>query len=796
LTIRKKISLAVSKFAQPAPLRGSIDGYSGLGRGQEIGQEIHRQIQSQRKQNHSHYKSEVYVKHIFKCELYDFEVCGKMDGLFDAETICIEEIKTSFNTFELQKRLKENPEHPYLLQLRTYGYMHWLQNNYKPDLTLLLVSSRNNETFEMKIPLDVFSYENWLKRRLEELVIEAAAAEKRSARRKKASGSLVFPFPKPRKGQIDLIETIEQGLKEKQVMLLQAPTGLGKTIGVLYPTLRESLSRGQRVIYATPKNSQHAVAEDAIERFQGSGGSIKGMTLTAKSKMCFKNEAICNPDFCEYANDHYTKISENNVIEKLHKKKKLTSRVFRKIAEEFQVCPFEIQLDAAVDADAIICDYNYVFGPRSPLGRINSEELDQKGKPNLVIDEAHNMPSRTMDYYSPSLSVRALEVRREESGVLPKKFRNEFESLVNQCIATVKNCAPKDKAKACKISIPLAHFLETDSEIRNFLSTYLSSDTDIQPGDPVLSLSFYWSQFTEALEYVGSGRKEFFTTYDPTQERMTITCCDASELLQEYYENYEHVVGFSATLKPFDYYSQLSGMKNQKLKTAEFVSPFSRQQRKLLIIPQVSTKYSERQKNYPRIAEAIHRIASLKKGNYFAFFPSFDFLNRVLDQFKLPEGFEVLKQRSGMSRDDIDNILEQLKESSGHYIVFAVQGGVFSEGVDYPGKMAIGAFVVGPPLPTFDLVREEMRNYYEENYKAGFDYAYTYPAMAKAVQAAGRVIRTEADKGIIILMDDRFIQPAYTKSMPLDWFDENANELVSKNILKDLSDFWKSESNK
>lgn len=789
---RKKLTLAVSKFAQPAPLRGSIDTYSGLGRGPEIGQEIHRRFQAMRKEEIKSYQTEVVLSHTFPCDKFDFEVTGRMDGYLN-EPLRIEEIKSSFNIFELQRRLKENNEHPYVLQLRTYGYFHWLKYGEVPELILLLVSSRNYESQEIKISLDVKSYEEWLKRRLDELVVEAYAAEKRSVRRKKAAGALIFPFEKPRSGQIDLIESIEHGFSSRKTMLFQAPTGLGKTVGVMYPSLKEALGRGQRLIYTTPKNSQHTVAEEAVEKLQNKGASIKGMTLTAKSKMCFKNEAICKPEFCEYAKDHYTKMSDNNVIEKLGKKKNLTSRVFKKMAAEFEVCPFEIQLDAAAEADTIICDYNYVFAPRSPLGRINAEELDQQGRPNLVIDEAHNLPSRSMDYYSPSLSIQSLENKKENASSLPKKFRAEFIDILNSCIGVVKSSAPTDLLKPMKINPPLAAFLEMDFEIRNFLSSYLNSDADIQPGDPVLNLSLYWSQFTEALEFVGAGRKEFFTSYDPNQDRISITCCDASELLKESYKNYDQIVGFSATLKPFDYYSRLSGMSGAPLTTAEFLSPFSPQQRKLMIIPQVSSKYSERQKHYPKIAEAIARISAVRKGNYFAFFPSFEFLSQVSLHFKLPEGFELIRQRSGMSRDEVDEILLRLKEGSGHHIIFAVQGGIFAEGVDYPGKMAIGAFVVGPPLPTFDLIREEMRNYYEQNYGAGFDYAYTYPAMAKAVQAAGRVIRTESDKGIIVLMDDRFIQSAYSKSMPQDWFEESPRELVSSNILKDLENFWSTE---
>jgi DNA excision repair protein ERCC-2 len=238
----------------------------------------------------------------------------------------------------------------------------------------------------------------------------------------------------------------------------------------------------------------------------------------------------------------------------------------------------------------------------------------------------------------------------------------------------------------------------------------------------------------------------------------------------------------------------LSGLDPETVKTAEFRSPFPKEHRKILIIPQISTKYSERERNYSKIADAIERIADLRKGNYFAFFPSFEFLERVFELFHAPKGFTVLKQEREMKTAQVEKTLDQLREGPAPVILFAVQGGMFSEGVDYPGEMAIGAFVIGPPLPMFDLEREHMREYYQKRYNAGFDYAYAIPAMAKAIQAAGRVIRSEKDRGLIVLMDSRFVQPGYSRSMPSDWFEADVNELVSESILKDVADFWAIEN--
>ncbi|MCM2278936.1 MAG: ATP-dependent DNA helicase [Oligoflexia bacterium] len=791
------LSLSIRDFALPVPRTGSIDAHSGLGRAQAEGQEIHLRVQANRAEAFPSYRAEVPLSREFERDGYLFKVGGRMDGFFETDPPRIEEIKSSFNIRELSRRLQDNPDdHPYCLQLKTYGYFHWLEHQIVPELNFHLVSTRKTETDDLPMKLDIPAYESWLERRLAELVEEARRSEKRAARRRKASAKFPFPFESPRPGQLELIREIEEGMKARQRMLVQAPTGLGKTAGVLYPSLKEALGRGQQVIYVTPKNSQHSVAEDAVERFQGTGAKVKSLTLTAKSKICFKGEPLCNPSYCEFARDHYTKVHANDVLGQLARKKKLTAKAFRELGEEYQVCPFELQLDAAAEADTVICDYNYVFAPRVSLGSAGTPALGSEGKPNLVIDEAHNLPGRAMDYYSPTLSSAALEKLREDLRALPTRFRQDGEDLLDGCLRAIWASAPETLDKRGVIDPPVELFLEQDAELRAFLSRYLDSEIEIEPGDAVLRLCFYWSAFTEALEYATDpDREEFFTTFQPHHSGgiVRITCCDASELISECYDGFENVVGFSATLKPFEYYAKLSGLDPAEIRTAEFRSPFPRERRKLLIIPQISTKFSERERNYPRIAETIERIAPLRSGNYFAFFPSFDFLERVLAVFKAPPGFTVLRQERESKAAAIEEILGHLRERATPTLLFAVQGGVFSEGVDYPGDMIIGAFVVGPPLPSFDLERERMRKYYQERYGSGFEYAYSYPAMAKAVQAAGRVIRSETDRGLIVLMDNRFIQPGYSGSMPADWFDASARELVSTSILREVSEFWGAE---
>jgi len=788
------ISIALGEFALPVPRIGSIEALSGYGRSSADGQEIHQRVQKKRAKADPLYQAEVAVSWVFERQGYRFQINGRMDGIFRHDRARIEEIKSCFNVGELKRRLAGDPmQHPYALQLLSYGYFYWLEHRVLPGLNFHLVSSRNGQSEELAIDLDAGVYEKWLELRLDELVLEAGLARKRAARRRRIASDFAFPFASPRPGQIELMREIGAGLAAGRPMLIQAPTGLGKTVGVLHPVLKEAMGRGQTVIYVTPKNSQHAVAEDAVERFRDTGAKLRSLSITAKSKICFKNEPLCTPDYCEYARDYHAKLASHGVVELLAKKRKLKARTFRELGEQFQICPFELQIASAQLCDVVICDYNYVFAPRSPLGRAGGLAVDQSGKPNLVVDEAHNLPARAMDYYSPRLSSVLLEAMRDGVRKLPAPFRREAEELLDGCIGAVACCQSGKSRAPARIEPPLEPFLEQDAKLRGFLSRYLESDVEIQQEDPVLRLCFYWSEFAQTLELaVKSEKREFFTTFHPHQTggSVKITCCDASALIRDCYADYQQVVGFSATLKPFDYYAKLSGLDPDTVRTAEFQSPFPARLRKLLIIPQISTRYAHRERNYAKIADALQRIMALRRGNYFAFFPSFDFLERVAGLFRAPQGFAVIRQQRHMKQARTAEILDQLRAQQAPTAVFAVQGGTFSEGVDYAGEMVIGAFVIGPPLPSFDLEREQMRAYYQRHFGDGFAYAYTIPAMAKAIQSAGRVIRSETDRGIVVLMDNRFLEPSYSGSMPADWFESEVSELVSAAILSDLTAFW------
>ncbi len=784
----KKINLDVRHFALPAPLVGSIEVHSGFGGTPHSALDIHQIYQKENVKKRPGYTSEKFLTLGFEKRPYEFIVSGRADGFIESASPLFEEIKTAFNVEELKERLVQDENHPYQWQLRTYGYIYYKQTGVIPDLKFILISSRNFKTIELEIKLDLEVYEGWLARRLEELVKETKIKEKIYNKRLETAGQIPFPFSTPRPGQMELVETISESFLLNTPLIIEAPTGLGKTAGVLYPSLKDSLSRGQKTIFVTPKNSQHQVAEGAVELMQNAGAKIKSVTITSKSKMCLKEEVLCNPEYCEFARDYYTKLSEDDLVNKVAKVKKLTMRKLKALGEEYRVCPFELSLEAIDRAEVVIGDYNYVFSPRSLIGRLTEPMIKPKEKPNLIIDEAHNLPSRAQDYFSPSLSlssIKNIEVSLAQR-LKSDRFLDEGVALTQNLSGLIKKYA---EGGSRKITIDPGPFLDMAQSVREYVTRYLESEADIHSNDPVLGLSNLINGFVESLEHKGD---EFFQTYQKTynDEILKITCCDASKELSLAYKEFKNTAAFSATLKPFSYYQQLMGF-SEKTKCIEFSSPFDPENRKVMVIPQISTKYKDRQMSAPKISEVIERILAVKKGNYIALFPSFEFMKMVEAKINLSE-YQVLTQKKEMKLNLIKDYLHELREGQTPTLLLGVQGGVFSEGVDYPGEMLIGAFVVGPALPNFDFEREQIKGYYEKRYGSdkAFDYAYVFPAMAKAIQSAGRVVRTETDKGIIILIDPRFLEESYYQTMPKEWFDETPRELVSQKIIQDIKDFW------
>lgn len=793
----KNIYLSVGDFAQPSPKVGSIEIYSGFREAAQWGIETHKLLQEMFLKDNPSYQSEVILSHTFHYQKIKLHVSGRLDGLYNEheENLTIEEIKTALDAQKLIHSLANNYfTHPYWIQLQTYGYFYWLKNNKKPHLNLLVVCLKTKRKFPIALDLNISAYESWLNRRLDELNELISQAKKRIRHRKKLASQLVFPFKKFRKYQDALLDTVTESFKNKNPLLLQAPTGLGKTVTVLFPTLKDAWSRGQKTIYLTPKNSLNQEVKLTVDQLQLKKSSFKTLLLSAKKKLCMKDEPFCNSSYCEFARNHFTKVREAQLLQKLKREKTLDYSYFKKQAKRYEICPYELQMQSISGMDLVIGDYNYVFSPSLKNGRVSTVPLGEEGKPNLVIDEVHNLPARSLDYYSPVLSIPFLEKLIDSVTVAEISIQGKLISVLNDCVQLIHEFLPTNLYTPKRIEPPTKPFLRQLEKLNLLLSEYFGFIT-LKKEDPFLSFYQYWSNFSSALDLItqSSLKDYFFVWADRNQRLIKITCCDASSLLKDSYELFHQIVGFSATLKPFSYYAKRIGL--EKAITAEFETPFEASQRKLLIIPQLSTSYKMRQRNYNKLIEVIQRITKVRPGNYLIFFPSFDYLDQVFYRFPFDAQFKLLKQERRMTSTAVQALLVQLEEPDISHLVFAVQGGMLSEGINYLGDLAIGVFIIGPPLPVFNWENEQIKHYYETHYQLGIEYMAIYPAMAKTIQAAGRIIRSEEDKGIIVLVDNRFLEKNYSECMPNDWYINTPQENVSQSILSDLQDFWeKSEA--
>lgn len=807
---RRKIKISVRELAEAFPPTGSIDDRDRLLSDPVLGTEIHLAIQQSRREEMTSYRAEVPVAWTFQHKTWQIEVSGRVDGIYtaDAITIC-EEIKSSYTPKRLLKKLQNDREHPYVLQAQLYAYLFALKE--EKDLgsvvpRLLVVSAHERSAESLDCPIEQAAIENWLELRIVQIIKREKLRRKFVEQRQKMADELQFPFAEARQGQLELIDVVAKHIGNRGRVMIQAPTGLGKSVGVLYPALRDSLRRGSKVLYTTPRNSQHTVAENACNLWRKSGVDLRVLTLTARSKLCFKEEQKCNPDYCEFARGHFDKVNEHKLVSKVCKKSQIDSELLIKIGKQFEVCPYELGMQCLPDVDVVIGDYNYAFSPAGSIVERCFAGVLEKPKMNLVIDEAHNLYARAMEYFSPRLSDSIVELARAELVSLDEKQRQQCESVLLELKDYIDQYCNEYGSKPRVIQPATQPLMEILGQITKFLGQAVDRSDRGESAEfsdglhPLMPIQWAVANFFEIalLQEQGKG-EEFFCIGELLDgiPSLQFHCCNASAFLAERYKAFNSTVAFSATLKPFSFYARVTGIvedtqpESLNIHCVEFASPFAAENRKIMVIPQVSTTYEDRSQHYGRITEIIARVVSLKMGNYFVFFPSFDFLKKVSENVRSQlNDYEVVEQVPGTSSSDARRLLKMFSRQS-NLVVLGVQGGVFAEGIDLPGDQLIGAIIVGPAVPPFNFIREQIKRYYDKKYGSGFDFAYTFPAMSRVVQAAGRVIRTESDRGIILLLDRRFLLPQYVSAMPVDWLrDGKIESLVSSSILSDVTNFW------
>ena len=744
-----------------------------------LGGKIHRKIQSRMGTN---YTAEVPLKIQMPCDGFVLQIEGRADGVLkDDGKVLIDEIKGILRSLEHL----EAPVPVHLAQAKCYAYIYAVQNSLKcidVQMTYCQMETEEIRRFCQEFEFQelqtwfqdlVTQYEKWAK-----FEIEWRNVRNDSIRQ------IEFPFPY-REGQRDLVASVYRTILRKKKLFIQAPTGVGKTMATVFPAVRamgEGL--GEKIFYLTAKTIMRTVAEQAFSLLKEKGLLYKTITLTAKEKICFCEEAECNPDACPYAKGHFDRVNDA-VFDLITHSGDWSREVLEEQAKKHMVCPFEMSLDVSDWADAVICDYNYAFDPQAHLKRFFSES--GKGEYLFLIDEAHNLVERGREMYSASLYKEdLLEVRKMVKAEDPKLAKGLSEC--NQQFLELKR-----ECEHYQILKSVSHIALKLMNVLSKLEDYLEECKDAEKKKRVLDFYFAVRSFLNIHDIMDENYVIFSEMMEDGRFQIKLFCVNPAVNLQNYLEQGNSTIFFSATLLPVHYYKKLLSVEKDDYAVYAH-SSFPQENKFLFIGTDVSTRYTRRgESTYQRFARYIAVMAEQKKGNYMAFFPSYRFLEEVHTCFLECVDHEVdsICQVSYMDEEQREEFLEEFeREREKSLVAFCVMGGIFSEGIDLTEDKLIGAVIAGTGLPQVCTEREILKQYFNAADMDGFDYAYLYPGMNKVLQSAGRVIRTESDRGVILLLDDRFRAMRYREVFPREWQQYQLGSV--KNLEQEIRTFWES----
>ncbi|HLJ75429.1 MAG TPA: ATP-dependent DNA helicase, partial [Thermoanaerobaculia bacterium] len=466
------------------------------------------------------------------------------------------------------------------------------------------------------------------------------------------------------------------------------------------------------------------------------------------------------------------------------------------LSRSTEVCPFEVSLELIAQADVIVCDYNYIFDPYVGL-KAYQQDSDYSDCV-LIVDEAHNLVDRGRGYYSPELHEKTFDAIRNH--LAGRSCRIEgWDELLDLLQSHMQDLAEASVAAGSHIALcepDRELFVTQRAEWERVVMHYIQWKIEnriVEEDDPLVDFYFKLVKFTNLLSEEG---EEFAHVIERTPEglKLKIFCKDPSRFLGEIFDSAFATIALSATLEPFDFYRKTLGLPSERASELSLPSPFPKSNRKILVFPDVDTTFKQRANHYDRIALTVAEISEAFEGNFLALFPSYAFLREVSERMPTIRK-QVMVQRTDMTDYERNAILEILRDRRGRdNLILAVSGGMYAEGIDYRGDMLSGVVVVGPALPSVSFEQELLKRYYDDQYGAGFEFAYLIPGMTRVVQSAGRVIRSETDIGVIALLCRRFTQESYTRYFPSDWYDESPRELISKKPASEVRAFFEART--
>ncbi|AKA72247.1 ATP-dependent DNA helicase [Clostridium scatologenes] len=785
----KKIKVSIRNLVEFVLRGGDLDSkFVGSSRALE-GTRAHQKLQKKYKQENNierQYNAEVSLKYNIEYKGFSFIIEGRADGVIvEKEKIIIDEIKTVNKPLEL---IDENYNILHMAQAKCYAYIYAVQNDLKDiyvQLTYYSISADESKYFiknfnmeELKLFfLDLLDKYFWWANFMDQWI------DKRNISIK----NMNFPFDKYRPGQREVAVAVYNTIKQESKIFVQAPTGVGKTISTLFPAIK-AMEQGlvSKIFYLTAKTITANVAQECMTNMNNKGLKIKTLVITAKEKVCFKDKPSCNPEDCEFAKGHYDRL--NNALNEILSKETLISReVIIEYAKRNKLCPFEFSLEIALWVDCIICDYNYAFNPQVYL-----KSFFENGKEDYVflIDEAHNLADRGREMFSAELYKKPFLKLKKVMTKKEPQIAKALTSINSYMIKLRKICEEENR----NIYVQKEEIKDIYNLLRRFTKEseeWLAKNNKLEGYDELLQLYFDVLSYTRISEFYDNK----FTTYVEKlgdDIKIKIFCLDPSYLLSEVVKRGKASIFFSATLSPISYFKEVLGGNEQDY-TMRIPSPFPKKNMKLILANRISTKYKNREGSYNLLSKYIHELVCGRKGNYLIFFPSYAYMRNVYDIFcQEYSDINAVIQENSMSEELKKTFLDRFKNYSETMVAFAVLGGMFSEGIDLKGDKLIGVGIVGVGLPQLCFERDIIMNYFNDKNNMGYEYSYMYPGMNKVLQAAGRVIRTEEDRGVVMLMDERFSNRNYRELFPKHW-DANTIARNVKEVENIIKNFWENK---
>ncbi len=808
----EQIKISVRELVEFILRSGDIDNRHHVSseNAMQEGSRIHRMIQ---KRMGADYQAEVTLRYTHPTEHYVLVIEGRADGIIDTPSKkMVDEIKTTYRELAHMKA----PNFVHLAQAKCYAYIYALQKeieNIQVRMTYCHIETEEIRYFDQEYSFTELKL--WFEEVLQEYLKWAEYQYQWKQERNASIRDLQFPFPY-REGQKELVTYVYQTIYHKRKLFLEAPTGVGKTISTVFPAIKAmERGMGDKLFYLTAKTITRTVADQTFQLLRERGLHFKSVILTAKEKICFMEQSECNPEYCPYAKGHFDRVNAAMYDLLLHEES-FSREIIERYAHKHQVCPFEFCLDMSLYADAVIGDYNYLFDPHVYLKRFFADGVT--GNYVFLIDEAHNLLERGREMYSAILiKEEFLQLRRslqdwEDDGKKTVLYERGF---AHRLIKQLEKCNKellvlKRECEEYRIVESIDDFVQTLIRLQGTMESYLeeNEETEVAVKEELLDLYFKICHFMDIYERIDDKYVKYTQLKENGDFLVKLFCVDPSTNLKECMQRGLSTVLFSATFLPIQYYKGLLG-GDEKDYEVYANSVFDTDKRALLVAQDVTSKYTRRsEEEFYNIAKYIEEIVKKRHGNYMVFCPSYAFLQEVYEMYQenfADEDTECIMQSDFMNEAEREEFLKKFEgnndldiensvgfdisyEEDRYLIGFCVLGGIFSEGIDLKNDSLIGVIIVGTGLPQVCYEREILKHYFDDNGGNGFDYAYRYPGMNKVLQAAGRVIRTSEDIGVIALLDERFLQNAYIRLFPREW--QSYQPVRISTIGKQIERFW------